>query len=148
MKLFNSYLSLIDCAITWFWMGEIKIFGLFSTYLSVKTPKKGEIFFKKEYKYVPLWCHEIPEARTSWAGVLRSSFLLKTLSHCSAFCQIWNQLNSILDLDQLLKLVHSHKALSCSKKGEILFKMRIQLCDIHSNAHTLKSFNSEMDNIL
>ena len=79
-----------------------------------KTQKRVRSSSKKEYKYVPLWCHEIPEARTSWAGVLRSSFLLKTLSHCSAFCPIWNQLNSILDLDQLLKLVHSHKALSCS----------------------------------
>ena len=50
----------------------------------------------------------------SWCKHVRSSFLLKTLSHGNASCPIWNQLTKIHDLDQLLKLVHSHKALSCS----------------------------------
>ena len=50
----------------------------------------------------------------SWCKHVHSSFLLKILSHGNASCPIWNQLTSIHDLDQLLKLVNSHKALSCS----------------------------------
>ena len=128
-------LSLFECAIKWFWMGEIKISVCFKLISVRKAQKRVRSSLKKGDKYVthiqivcsysnplivlnlalPPWCHESRDI-LRWCRHVRSSFLLKTLSHCNSSCPIWNQLNSIQDLDQLLKLVHSHKALSCSNK--------------------------------